>query len=730
MEMSIRPRRLRGSEVLRKMVRETRMDKSSLIYPIFVKEGTNIKEEIPTMPGQYRYSVDTLPGALEELLDAGVNKVMFFGIPDHKDEVGSQAYAQDGIVQKALEKARAELKNEMYLITDVCMCEYTSHGHCGVLCGTEVENDQTLELLAKTALSHVQAGADMVAPSDMMDGRVRAIREILDANNHKETPIMSYAVKYASAFYGPFRDAAGSAPSFGDRKSYQMDFHNRREGLKEAILDVEEGADIIMVKPALSYLDMIREVKDAIDLPVAAYSVSGEYAMVKAGAKLGYIEEDRIICEMAASAYRAGTDIYLTYFAKEIVKRIPGGVNSPVRAYGSVTEAPRFIQGAVGSKIFDVDGNAYIDYIDSWGPMILGHNDERIKDAVIRASENGLSFGCATEKEVEMAEFICERIPHVEMIRMVNSGTEAVMSALRVARGFTGKSKIIKFAGCYHGHTDAMLVSAGSGVMTSGVPDSAGVPKGCTEDTMIAMYNNLESVERLLTESNDQVAAVIVEPVGANMGVVPPEDGFLQGLRRLCDEHGALLIFDEVITGFRLSFSGAAGFYQVTPDLVTYGKIIGAGMPVGAYGGRKEIMEMVAPAGPVYQAGTLSGNPIAMAAGLEQLKILWEDQEIYTRLYQKGQVLYDGIRRILLEKDLPYQVNSVSSLGCIFFTEEKVKDYATAKTSDTKKFADYFQYMLNHGVHMAPSQFEAMFLSDAHTQEDIGTTLDLINRYF
>lgn len=325
MEMSIRPRRLRGSEVLRKMVRETRMDKSSLIYPIFVKEGTNIKEEIPTMPGQFRYSVDTLPGALEELLDAGVNKVMFFGIPDHKDEVGSQAYAQDGIVQKALEKARAELKNEMYLITDVCMCEYTSHGHCGVLCGTEVENDQTLELLAKTALSHVQAGADMVAPSDMMDGRVRAIREILDANNQKETPIMSYAVKYASAFYGPFRDAAGSAPSFGDRKSYQMDFHNRREGLKEAILDVEEGADIIMVKPALSYLDMIREVKDAIDLPVAAYSVSGEYAMVKAGAKLGYIEEDRIICEMAASAYRAGTDIYLTYFAKEIAKFMDEG---------------------------------------------------------------------------------------------------------------------------------------------------------------------------------------------------------------------------------------------------------------------------------------------------------------------------------------------------------------------------------------------------------------------
>lgn len=325
MDMDIRPRRLRGSEVLRKMVRETRVDKSSLIYPIFVKEGEGIKEEIPTMPGQYRYSVDALPGALEELLDAGVDKVMFFGIPDHKDEVGSQAYAEDGIVQRALRKAREVFQNQMYLITDVCMCEYTSHGHCGLLQGREVENDSTLELLAKTALSHVQAGADMVAPSDMMDGRVRAIRRMLDQNHYKETPIMSYAVKYASAFYGPFRDAAGSAPAFGDRKSYQMDFHNRREGIKEALLDVEEGADIIMVKPALSYLDMIREVKDRIQLPVAAYSVSGEYAMVKAGASLGYIEEDRIICEMAASAYRAGTDIYLTYFAKEIARFIEEG---------------------------------------------------------------------------------------------------------------------------------------------------------------------------------------------------------------------------------------------------------------------------------------------------------------------------------------------------------------------------------------------------------------------
>ena len=324
MDMRVRPRRLRYGEGLRKMVRETRMDASSLIYPIFVKEGSGIVEEIPTMPGQYRYSVDTMEKKLEELLDAGVFSVMFFGIPERKDEIGSGAYAADGIVQRAVAKARREFP-ELYLITDVCMCEYTSHGHCGVLCGHDVNNDETLNLLAKTALSHVQAGADMVAPSDMMDGRVAAIRDILDANGYVNTPIMSYAVKYASAFYGPFRDAAGSAPAFGDRKSYQMDYHNSREGIKEAMLDVQEGADIIMVKPAMSYLDMVTKIKQEVHVPVAAYSVSGEYAMIKAGAKLGYIEEEKIICETAASAFRAGCDIYLTYYAQEIARYIQEG---------------------------------------------------------------------------------------------------------------------------------------------------------------------------------------------------------------------------------------------------------------------------------------------------------------------------------------------------------------------------------------------------------------------
>ena len=412
------------------------------------------------------------------------------------------------------------------------------------------------------------------------------------------------------------------------------------------------------------------------------------------------------------------------------VKVIPGGVNSPVRAYGAIGIAPRFIDRADGCHIYDVDGKEYVDYIDSWGPMILGHNFPEVKESVLKACEKGLSFGCATAIEVEMAEFICDHIPHVDMVRMVNSGTEAVMSAVRVARGFTGKNKIIKFAGCYHGHSDAMLVSAGSGVMTSGVPDSAGVPKGCTEDTMTAVYNDLDSVRALMEQADGQTAAVIVEAVGANMGVVPPKKGFLEGLRKLCDEYGALLIFDEVITGFRLAFGGAAEYFGVTPDLVTYGKIIGAGMPVGAYGGRREIMELVSPVGKVYQAGTLSGNPIAMAAGLTQLKYLYEHQEIYKDLEEKGKRLYGGMEKILAEKNLPYHINHVSSLGSLFFTEHEVVDYTSAKSSDTKAFSEYFKGMLAQGIHMAPSQFEAMFLSVAHTDEIIDQTLEAVRNYF
>lgn len=411
------------------------------------------------------------------------------------------------------------------------------------------------------------------------------------------------------------------------------------------------------------------------------------------------------------------------------VKCIPGGVNSPVRAFGSVGETPRFITRADKAYLYDEDGSAYLDFVGSWGPMILGHNHPVVLEAVVEAARSGLSFGAATRREVEMAELICQMVPSIEMVRMVNSGTEAVMSAVRTARGFTGRNKIMKFMGCYHGHSDAMLVKAGSGVMTQGIPDSAGVPAGCTEDTLSAVYNDLESVEALFEANRDQIAAVIVEPVGANMGVVPPEPGFLEGLRRLCTEQGALLIFDEVITGFRLGADGAQGYFGVTPDLTTFGKIIGGGMPVGAYGGSREIMSMVAPSGPVYQAGTLSGNPVAMAAGMAQLTILKEHPEMYRKLNETGDWFFGEMERILREAGMPWQVNHVGSLGCVFFTAEPVKNYAAAKTSDVNKYADYFRYMLHHGIYLAPAQFEAMFLSDAHTREDLENMLDVFQAY-
>lgn len=324
MDIMQRPRRLRNNAVLRKMVRETRMDRSSLVYPVFIKEGTGIEEEISSMEGQFRYSIDRLPYKIEELAKAGIDKVLLFGIPEEKDECGSSAFDENGIIQKSLRTIKNNFP-QMYCITDVCMCEYTSHGHCGILKGDTVDNDRTLEYLAKIALSHAQAGADLIAPSDMMDGRIGAIRKMLDSNRLEDIPIMSYAVKYASAFYGPFREAAGSAPAFGDRKTYQMDYHNKREAIKEALLDIEEGADMIMVKPALSYHDVISEVSNSVKVPVAAYSVSGEYAMVKAAAKAGFIGESDIICEMAAGAYRAGTNIYITYFAKELARYMNEG---------------------------------------------------------------------------------------------------------------------------------------------------------------------------------------------------------------------------------------------------------------------------------------------------------------------------------------------------------------------------------------------------------------------
>ncbi len=402
---------------------------------------------------------------------------------------------------------------------------------------------------------------------------------------------------------------------------------------------------------------------------------------------------------------------------------MPGGVNSPVRSYKAVGREPVFIKSSNGACVYDVNGKEYIDYICAYGPMILGHNNEKVRESIEKALKNGISFGAPTEKEVEMAELMVSVVPNIEMVRMVNSGTEAVMSALRLARGYTGREKIIKFSGCYHGHTDSMLVSAGSGALTLSVPDSLGVTKKQAEDTLIANYNDIESVKQLFAENNDEIAAIIVEPVGANMGVVAPKDGFLKQLRELCTNNGALLIFDEVITGFRLCIGGAQQYYGVNADIVTFGKIIGAGLPVGAYAASKEIMNCVAPLGAVYQAGTLSGNPIAMTAGITQLKILRDNPEIYTQINDNAKQLQNGLQDLSAQIGAKVTVNRVESLVCAFFTSGEVTDFKQAKQSDVTEYAAYFKKMLDLGVHLAPAQFEAMFVSSSHTKEHIEKTV-------
>lgn len=412
----------------------------------------------------------------------------------------------------------------------------------------------------------------------------------------------------------------------------------------------------------------------------------------------------------------------------ETAKRyIPGGVNSPVRAFGSVGRTPRFISSSHGSRIVDVDGNELIDYVCSWGPGILGHAPGRVIEKVQRACERGLTFGAPTENEVVLAELIAELVPSIEVSRLVSSGTEAVMSAVRAARGYTRRDKIIKFKGCYHGHSDGLLVKAGSGALTTSVPDSAGVPVDYTSHTLTALYNDKSSVEKLFRENPDQIAAVIVEPVAANMGVVLPEAGFLEFLREITKNNGALLIFDEVITGFRLALGGAQEYFHVKPDLTTLGKIAGGGMPIGVYGGKREIMEMVSPEGPVYQAGTLSGNPIATTAGIETLQILKEDPDIYKRLSEKAEKIEKAVKAAAGESVC---VNRIGSLLSVFFTSERVSDYESALSSDTAGYADCFSYLLDHGIYTAPSQFEAMFVSDAHTEEDIAYTCRVLGDYY
>lgn len=403
---------------------------------------------------------------------------------------------------------------------------------------------------------------------------------------------------------------------------------------------------------------------------------------------------------------------------------MPGGVNSPVRACGSVGCVPLFIDHAEGSKIYDVDGNCFIDYICSWGPNILGHSHPQVINAVINTCKKGLTFGACHKGEIQLAQRIKRNVPSMEMLRLVNSGTEAVMSAIRAARGYTGRDKIVKFEGCYHGHSDGLLVKAGSGLLTNSIPNSAGVPKGYTDSTLLARYNNTQSVETLFEKYGNEIACVIVEPCAANMGVVPPQKGFLQFLRDITHKYNSLLIFDEVITGFRLGIGGAQGFYGIKPDLTTLGKIVGGGMPLAVYGGKREIMECVAPLGSVYQAGTLSGNPVAVSAGIETLKILEENQEeIYSSLESKSSKIEQAMKKAGLN------VNRTGSIMTVFFTDARVTDYDTAQTSDTRAYARYFKYLQSNGIYSAPSQFEAMFVSYAHSDEDIEKTCKIISNF-
>ncbi len=405
-------------------------------------------------------------------------------------------------------------------------------------------------------------------------------------------------------------------------------------------------------------------------------------------------------------------------------KLIPGGVNSPVRAFNAVGGEPLFIRSAKGAYLYDEDGNGYIELINSWGSMILGHANEEIEKAVIDALKKSPSFGAPTEAEVKIAELIIEMVPSIEKVRMVNSGTEATMSAIRLARGYTGRDKIIKFEGCYHGHGDSFLIAAGSGVATMGTPDSPGVTKGTAKDTLTAPYNNLEAVEELIQKNRNQIAAIIIEPVAGNMGCVLPKEGYLQGIRKLCYEHGIIYIFDEVMTGFRLAKGGAQEVFNVTPDLTTLGKIIGGGMPVGAYGGKKDIMDYISPVGPVYQAGTLSGNPIAMSAGYAMLTHLNSNDEVYINIENITKRLVQGFKENLRTVSKDYTINSIGSMMSLFFTENSVNDFNSAKTSNTELFGKYFNLMLERGVYIAPSQFETLFISSAITEEIADIIID------
>src|SRR5919201_2030374 len=514
----------------------------------------------------------------------------------------------------------------------------------------------------------------MVGPSGMMDGQVAEIREARDVGGFYQVGIIAYAAKFASSFYGPFREAAECAPRFGDRTGYQMDPPNADEAIREIASDIEQGADVVMVKPAIPYLDVIRLAKDETRFPMAAYNVSGEYAMVKAAAANGWLDERKAVLEVLTSIRRAGADLI-----------------------------------------------RYVDLVQSWGALLFGHARPEIAEAAKAAAERGTSFGAPTELEVELAERITAVVPAVEQVRLVSSGTEAAMSAIRLSRGFTGRSLVLKFEGCYHGHSDALLAKgAGSGVATFGIPGSPGVTEGAARDTLTAPFNDLEAVRTMFEEHGERIAAVIVEPVAANMGVVPPEPGFLDGLRELCTARDALLVFDEVITGFRVGRGGAQERFGVLPDLTILGKIVGGGLPLAAFGGRADVMERFAPSGDVYQAGTLSGNPLATAAGLSVLRRL-RDPAVYEELERRAAALADGLAEAAGEAAA---VQRLGSLLTLFFRAGPVRNYDEAAAADTVRYGEFFRALLERGVFVPPSQFEAMFVSLAHGDGEFERTVE------
>ena len=577
----------------------------------------------------------------------------------------------------------------------------------------------------------------------MMDGQVAAIRQALDGAGFPETAVLAYAAKYASALYGPFRDAVDvTIAGGGDRKAYQQDPANRREALAEVQLDVAEGADMVMVKPAVTYLDVIADVRAAVDVPVAAYHVSGEYSMIRAAAERGWIDGPAVAFEQldggeagrgrlhphllrhrpgrrarALTAAPAGDN---AAWFERATRVIPGGVDSPVRSFASVGGTPFTVVRGEGPWLFDVEGHRYLDFISSYGAVLLGHAHPVVVEAVRTAAGSGTTFGTPTPGEVLLAEAVCERVPGCERVRFVSSGTEAAMSAIRVARGFTGRDRVIKFAGCYHGHSDQLLVSGGSGVATLGLPGSAGVPAGAVADTVVAPYN-------VVPEIDTGVACVIVEPVAANMNLVPPAPGFLAGLRRACDAAGALLVFDEVITGFRLGPGGAAAWSGVTPDLFCFGKVIGGGLPIGAFGGRADVMAVLAPGGPVYQAGTLSGNPLATAAGLAVLTHVTADdyQGLTDRVARFAAELAGALRSGGLSALVPV----AGTLAGLYVAGPTVPVAQPADNDQVGAIAGngvyrrLFHALLRRGVLLAPGPYEVLFTGLAHGDAELASAV-------